>query len=90
MTTELKWAEGKPKEVGLYFVAVQYGEAAGSFDFVNWDGGNWDSEQAESIIAFLSLQDFKNQLNIKWPAEETIQYIGEKLSENDDDLWSEA
>ena len=89
MSAELKWSKGKPSEIGLYFVAVQYGDAAGVFDFIAWDGENWDCNSNENVIAYLSLQDFKNQLDIKWPVSETVEYSSQKLP-RDDDLWSEV
>lgn len=90
MSTELDWKTGVPAEVGLYFVALQYGEAAGVFDFLNWDGKQWCFDNPGVVVAYVTLQDFKNSLDIKWPFDETLNYQRKILPEDDDELWSEA
>lgn len=63
----LKWNTGHPDLVGLYFVAVKYGSGAGEFQFARWEGENWELQPEGEVEAFIDIQSFKNQLNIRWP-----------------------
>lgn len=71
MAIELKWAEGKPKNIGMYFVAVLYSGGAGCYTFKDWNGEEWESDSPETVVAFISLQDFVSQLHVKWPFPES-------------------
>lgn len=63
----LKWNKGKPYLKGLYFVAVKYGAGAGEFQFARWAGEKWELHPEGEVEAFIDIQSFKNQLNIRWP-----------------------
>lgn len=82
----LSWKYGIPELSGMYFAAVKYGESAGSFEFVSWNESSWDVESGHEVIAFMELHDLKNQLSIKWPAEEAKQ----ARSDSSSDPWAEA
>lgn len=82
MRQEINWSKGTPKEIGQHFVAVQVGQGAGWYDFMDWDGEKWNCRSTEEIIAFLSLQDFVKQLKIKWPGAEPEQSTPPKLSDD--------
>lgn len=90
MTIEVSWQKGTPSSEGLYFVAVKLGEAAGTYDFLNWNGEAWENLDYGDVIAFVSLQDFKNSLEIKWPEASEIAYKPKELPSDDSDLWSEG
>ena len=90
MTIELSWQKGQPSEEGLYFVAVKLGEAAGTYDFLNWNGEAWENLDYGNVVAFVSLQYFKNSLDIEWPEDSEIGYKPKELSSDDSDLWSEG
>lgn len=70
MVTELTWAEGQPSVAGLYFVARELGPLAGTYEMASWDGRAWNCDFPEEIIAFVEFEDFKRQLNVKWPKPE--------------------
>jgi hypothetical protein len=36
--SEINWKKDKSNENGIHFVAIKYGEGAGTFDFSEWDG----------------------------------------------------
>lgn len=59
----------QPNSEGLYFVAIQYGEGAGVYDFVYWtaDGG-WNLDYEGEVVGFIETQSLKSQLNIRWPS----------------------
>ena len=63
----LKWNKGKPYLDALYFVAVKYGAGAGEFQFARWVGEKWELHPEGEVEAFIDIQSFKNQLNIRWP-----------------------
>ena len=65
--TILDWKKDKPAYKGLYFVAIKYGEGAGIYDFITWDGVSWDAEYEGEVIAYVDIQHLKNSLNIAWP-----------------------
>jgi hypothetical protein len=90
MSIVVKWQKGTPSEEGLHFVAVKLGEAAGVYDFLFWDGKSWESLDFGHVIAFVSLQKFKNSLDIKWPDDSEIQYNPKNLPSDDSELWSEG
>lgn len=90
MTIELRWQKGTPVEEGLHFVAVKLGEAAGAYDFLYWSGEAWEALEFGDVVAFVSLQDFKNSLDIKWPEESDISYKSKNLPSDDSELWSEG
>ena len=82
----LDWKHGEPELSGLYFVAVKYGESAGAYDFIEWNGRAWELESDVEIVGYLDIQDFKKQLNIRWPSPEKKM----KKTVSDDEPWSEA
>jgi len=63
----LQWNQGQPELQGMYYAAVKYGEAAGIFEFVTWDGNQWNLDNPGEVIAFIDLGSLKNQLNVQWP-----------------------
>ena len=90
MSIELSWQKGAPSEEGFHFVAVKLGEAAGTYDFLNWNGEAWENLNNGNVIAYVSLQEFKNSLDIKWPVDSEIAYKSKELPSDDSDLWSEG
>ena len=84
----LNWCSGKPNLTGLYFVAVKYGEAAGEFQFAEWNSENWELQTKGEVIAYIDIQSFKNQLNIQWP--EVVQIVSESSKSIDGSLWEEV
>ncbi|MHA2771915.1 hypothetical protein ACXZ7F_11510 [Vibrio harveyi] len=90
MSVELNWEKGLPSFVGMYFVAVKLGAAAGVYDFAQWNGSAWELQIEGDIIAYVDIQEFKNSLDIKWPEDVFIQRELQQLSEDDSDLWSES
>jgi hypothetical protein len=90
MSISLGWKKGIPSKDGLYFVAVKLGEAAGTYDFQHWNGEAWESLDFGHVIAFVSIQDLKNALDIKWPEDSDIVYKSKELPGDDSELWSEG
>ncbi|CAH1531033.1 conserved hypothetical protein [Vibrio harveyi] len=90
MSIELNWEKGLPSFVGMCFVAVKLGPAAGVYDFAQWNGSAWELQIEGDIIAYVDIQEFKNSLDIKWPEDVFIQRELQQLSEDDSDLWSES
>lgn len=90
MAIELSWHKGNPSEEGLHFVAVKHGEAAGTYDFLNWNGEAWEGLDFGDVIAFVRLQDFKNSLDIEWPERSEIAHKPKELPSDDSELWSEG
>jgi hypothetical protein len=90
MSIELNWKTGNPSETGLHFVATKLGPAAGVFDFLEWDGTRWLSDSPSEVVAYATLQELKNSLDIKWPGNETVEYESKTLPDNDSELWSEG
>ncbi len=87
MKQKMNWQQGKPQENGLHFVAVQVGDGAGWYDFLEWDGEKWSCRPTEEIIAFMSLQDMIGQLKIEWPGAENENAEKEpELSDDDFDF----
>ena len=64
---KLQWEKSTPKEIGLHFAAVKYGEGAGMFEFVEWVGAQWLTQNEGNVIAFVSLQGLINEISIEWP-----------------------
>ncbi|EKM16322.1 TPA: hypothetical protein ACOJRH_004605 [Vibrio harveyi] len=60
MSIELNWEKGLPSFVGMYFVAVKLGPAAGVYDFAQWNGSAWELQIEGDIIAYVDIQEFKN------------------------------
>lgn len=90
MSIELNWKEGSPSLIGLYFVAVKMGPAAGVYDFVQWNGSDWDILISGDIIGYVDIQELKNSLNIKWPESDNVPRARCQLPEDDSDLWTEV
>ncbi len=86
---ELNWDKGTPTKAGMYFVAVEFGPAAGAYDFVEWDGSNWVMNTKGDVIAFVDIGSFIQQVSIKWPGEDKLDYKKGNLS-SDDELWEEV
>lgn len=80
----LQWNSGQPDLIGLYFVAVKYGSAAGEFQFCNWNGASWELNPEGEVEAFIDIQSFKNQLNIQWPK------ISNKRAHDKEISWEEV
>jgi hypothetical protein len=82
MKTELvlDWNTCQPELEGLYFTAVQYGENAGAFDFLEWKEGSWQGIDNQYVIAYVDIQTFKKHLPIKWPIEspDSLQFLTTK------------
>ena len=72
----------------LYFVAVKYGDGAGVYDFLTWNGTDWGTEFTSDVIAYVSIQNFKNSLDIKWPEEEMVEYQSKALSQDEIHFYS--
>ncbi|WP_254619924.1 hypothetical protein [Vibrio metschnikovii] len=89
MSIELNWKKEQPSFVGLYFVAVKLGPAAGVYDFAEWNGSAWELQIEGDIIAYVDIQEFKNSLDIKWPEDVVIKRDAKKLPEDDSELWEE-
>lgn len=87
--SNINWFTDKPSEIGLHFVAVKYGEGAGTFDFVEWDGRKWLTEYEGNVIAYTTLEGLIRGCDIAWP-EDTKEVITKKDSKLDaDSLWEE-
>jgi hypothetical protein len=87
MRHSMKWAKGAPNEIGQHFVAVQVGQGAGWYDFMEWDGEKWACRPTEAVIAFMSLQDLVQQLKIEWPGDQpAISLDAAQLSKDDLDF----
>ena len=90
MSTELNWKTGNPPETGLHFVAIKLGPAAGVYDFMEWDGTHWVSDTQSEVIAYVTIQELKNSLDIKWPDDDSKEYEAKNLPNDDSELWSEG
>ncbi len=66
---ELNWNRGTPKVVGTYFVAAEYAPGSGMYEITDWDGEKWVCHPTIKVVAYLAWDDFKQQLNLKWPGE---------------------
>ncbi|MGI9282644.1 MAG: hypothetical protein ACR2PX_23860 [Endozoicomonas sp.] len=84
------WNTFQPELEGLYFVAVQFGQNAGTFDFIEWKDGSWHGIEDEYVIAHIDIQSFKKQLSIKWPGESTPPLRAPRSEVGDSDLWEEV
>ncbi len=80
---ELNWNKGAPSAVGTYFVAAEYGPGTGMFEIMDWDGEKWDTYPTVSVIAFLTWNEFKQQLNLKWPGEMPVMPPRPPLADED-------
>lgn len=67
MSIHLKWQRGTPKTIDIYFVAVELGPLAGTYDLADWDGQQWDHPHPDKIVAFIRFDEFTPQLGIAWP-----------------------
>ena len=88
---KLNWKYKQPSLLGLYFVAVKYGEGAGVYDFLEWDGKKWNTNYAGEVVAYVDLQDFKNSLEVEWPGADSGargKQKSKKISSDDSEPWS--
>lgn len=86
----IDWLKGKPEFSGLHFVAVKYGEGAGTFDFVEWDGNKWLTEYEGSVIAYTTLEGLIRGASFNWPeATEDKKETHENKNIDTDGLWEE-
>lgn len=86
---ELNWNIGTPTEEGTYFVAAEYGPGTGMYEIMDWINGKWDCYPTINVIAYLSWDEFKRQLNIKWPGELPVFPVREVQKEDDSDFREE-
>jgi len=86
----LTWNKGAPAETGLHFVAVKYGEGAGTFDFVEWDGNRWLTHNEGEVIAFATLQSLIRDLRIEWPEADNSKARKPQTPLDTDGLWEEV
>lgn len=86
---ELNWEKGIPDKEGMYFVAVELGPAAGVFDFAEWTDNTWCKNVHGEVVAFIDVGSLINQLSIKWPIADNLDYEIKKLSD-EDEPWSEV
>jgi hypothetical protein len=88
--SKINWNKDKPNEIGTHFVAIKYGEGAGTFDFVEWDGNQWITEFEGNVIAYLTLEELVKNIPFEWP--ESSNNIPEKskpLSNKSENMWEE-
>ncbi|TMN98285.1 hypothetical protein [Pseudoalteromonas sp. S558] len=85
----INWFTDEPSEIGLHFVAVKYGEGAGTFDFIEWNGTKWLTEYEGEVIAYTTLEGLIRDSDIAWPEE--IKEVTTKTDSNLDtsSLWKE-
>ncbi|WP_409423557.1 MULTISPECIES: hypothetical protein [unclassified Pseudoalteromonas] len=85
----INWFTDEPSEIGLHFVAVKYGEGAGTFDFIEWNGTEWLTEYEGEVIAYTTLEGLIRDSDIAWPEE--IKEVTTKTDSNLDtsSLWEE-
>jgi hypothetical protein len=87
---KLHWEKSTPKEIGLHFAAVKYGEGAGMFEFVEWDGRQWLTHNDGTVIAFTTLQGLLNDIAIEWPEPDPDFIINRTRKKwGKDDPWEE-
>lgn len=88
--SKINWNKKKPNEIGIHFVAIKYGEGAGTFDFVEWNGDKWVTEFEGEVIAYLTLEELVKNIPFEWP--ESSIGAPEKskiLSSKPEDIWEE-
>lgn len=66
---ELNWNRGTPTVVGTYFVAAEYAPGTGMFEIMDWVGDKWDCHSTIKVVAYLAWDEFKQQLDLKWPGD---------------------
>ena len=86
---KLNWKQGNPTELGMYFVAVELGRAAGVFDFVEWNGDAWEDCMQGDVVAFIDVGSFISQLSIDWPFVDKINYQSDRIFDGEDP-WIEV
>ena len=67
MSIHLNWQRGLPKTIDIYFVAVEFGPLAGTYDLADWDGDKWDHPHSDKIVAFIRFAELTPQLDLVWP-----------------------
>lgn len=65
--SKINWNKKKPYLIGTHFVAIKYGEGAGTFDFVEWNGDKWVTEFEGEVIAYLTLEELVKNIPFEWP-----------------------
>jgi len=88
--SKINWNKDKPIEFGTHFVAIKYGEGAGSFDFSQWDGDKWITEFEGTVIAYLTLEELVKNIPFEWPESNEKKITESKPSSSTSaDMWSE-
>ncbi|WP_018691526.1 hypothetical protein [Algicola sagamiensis] len=86
---KIDWETGTPERAGLYFVAFKLGPLAGNFDYLDWDGQRWVTEQKGDVIAFVDAYKLSKIFNIEWPEPDPeIDY--KPKDDGEEDSWVEA
>lgn len=85
----INWFTDEPSEIGLYFVAVKYGEGAGTFDYIEWNGNKWLTEYEGNVIAYTTLEGLIRDSNIEWPEETKKVELKKDPNIDGDNLWEE-
>jgi hypothetical protein len=87
--SEINWKKDKPNENGIHFVAIKYGEGAGTFDFSEWDGDKWVTEFEGVVIAYLTLEELVKNIPFEWPEGDNKTENMKPLPSISDDMWEE-
>ncbi len=86
---KINWKEGVPTKLGMYFVAVELGSAAGVYDFAEWNGDSWEANVKGDVVAYIDIGSFICELSIEWPFEDKVDYQPKRKSD-DEEPWSEV
>jgi hypothetical protein len=89
--SEIIWHKKEtPTEIGTHFVAVKYGEGAGSFDLIEWDGEKWLTEFNGTVIAYLTLGELMKNISFEWPEDCNRTPNKPKPSSKPESRWEEV
>jgi len=87
---KINWFKNNPSQIGLHFVAIKYGEGAGTYDFLHWDGNKWLTDYDGNVIGYTTLDGLIRDLPIEWPENNSEEVKVEKSIDLDaDKLWDE-
>lgn len=83
--------------IGLYFVAVRYPNGFGAYDFIFWDGEQWEISYTADIVGWVKVDEFISSFDAGWPEgdkeisrEFAEHYEARKRGQSDDDDFVEV
>ncbi|SBS26127.1 hypothetical protein MSP8886_00506 [Marinomonas spartinae] len=64
----VEWNEGDelPNE-GLYFVAIRYPSGFGCYDFVVWNGEEWELGYTAEVVGWVAIDNVLSLIKAGWP-----------------------